>query len=442
MEVKEADTTPLSAFPIVTTHGNSSNPCFSTVLNLALTTVLLPSLRCLGLLGELHELPERSPRAQQQQHHCHFLRSSRTRVVRRGTLAAAAMVHHIGLRFTRSLRVHSRVQCCNLRARRSQAERCQQCVAIGALRAQPPGGDRGMTRATGCCMDRSGEGNERVLARTHCKPLHQIHKTADHVGPQARERKRRLPSRKIGLRGNGLLSFSCFLLVSSTSLDPMSRSVAICFGILATARAEQVCTFNWNPLNGFESCVDLLPPPVEHTSKFWGLMVALFLCTAVGGIVGWVVHSFTPCNTKPYIELTGWRRLLAEALESGDVLLVVVLVLFTDLAASAVTLAGGAELVGPATRVGFSCLVTILAEQMLHLLAFGDQFFSHPWFVMDLIVISISAAADLTEELGKELKLLMIWRLWKIFAWVFNAALVSHEFGDLVEMSDGEMSDY
>ena len=72
-------------------------------------------------------------------------------------------------------------------------------------------------------------------------------------------------------------------------------------------------------------------------------------------------------------------------------------------------------------------------EQLLHIAAFGiGGFFSHPWFVVDLFAVSVSAVFELNEELlGDHCKVFCFGRLWKVAAFAFDVALVEHEASEL-----------
>ena len=65
--------------------------------------------------------------------------------------------------------------------------------------------------------------------------------------------------------------------------------------------------------------------------------------------------------------------------------------------------------------------------------AFGiGGFFSHPWFVVDLFAVSVSAVFELNEELlGDHCKVFCFGRLWKVAAFAFDVALVEHEASEL-----------
>ena len=88
--------------------------------------------------------------------------------------------------------------------------------------------------------------------------------------------------------------------------------------------------------------------------------------------------------------------------------------------------------------LGIRCLLLFLCEQALHLLAFGvSGFLAHPWFVVDLFVVSVSLAVELSEEeLVEHWHLCKAVRLWKIAAFCFDVGLLEKEAGELQLVED------
>ena len=202
--------------------------------------------------------------------------------------------------------------------------------------------------------------------------------------------------------------------------------------------AAGTCTFTPNPLKGFRQCaVQALPPPPP---PFVDSPTALLLVVAFASAMGYALHNTFPCHGKRCGCLSGWQRELAEVLESAPFVGCVVLLILVDLACTFYTsvVAEEGELVEWAEWTGFRCLVFFLAEQALHYLAFGFRgFFGNPWFVMDAFAVSLTAVVELNEELlADELQMFAVIRLWKLFAFAFDVALVRKEASELVEKSE------
>ena len=197
---------------------------------------------------------------------------------------------------------------------------------------------------------------------------------------------------------------------------------------------SQVCTFSPNPLTGFKKCVEA-PEPEPMNPTF------IFAVTTVAVLCGAVLHKLFPAHSKQHAKLSGWQRELGEKLEGKPVVAVVVLLILTDLSCTAynslVDEGAGSEWT---EFIGFYCLIVFFVEQLLHLVAFGfDGFFSNPWFVLDLLAVSVTAMLELNEEaleefgVGEDFKLIALVRLWKLFVFLFDIFLAEHEAVELVE---------
>ena len=128
-------------------------------------------------------------------------------------------------------------------------------------------------------------------------------------------------------------------------------------------------------------------------------MAVLSLFTAVGTLLGVAIHRFFPIHFKHHTKLAGWQRTLGELLESKPFVLVVVIAILADLTCTAtVLMQEEGEAVEWAEKIGFGCLVGFFAEQVPHVLAFGMLFFCNPWFVIDMLAVSLSIAIELKEE--------------------------------------------
>ena len=83
-------------------------------------------------------------------------------------------------------------------------------------------------------------------------------------------------------------------------------------------------------------------------------------------------------------------------------------------------------------KIGFGCLVGFFAEQVLHVVAFGMLFFCNPWFVIDMLAVSLSIAIELKEEtLNDVFELCILIRLWKVAVFAFDTVLLDHEGKEL-----------
>lgn len=86
----------------------------------------------------------------------------------------------------------------------------------------------------------------------------------------------------------------------------------------------------------------------------------------------------------------------------------------------------GRACAGYLQTISVCILVTFLVEQMLHVLAFGWEFFEHRWMVMDVCIVFVSLLFE-TVLNGSDSKqwigLLAIMRLWKVIAFVFDVLL-------------------
>ena len=162
-------------------------------------------------------------------------------------------------------------------------------------------------------------------------------------------------------------------------------------------------------------------------------MAVLSLFTAVGTLLGVAIHRFFPIHFKHHTKLAGWQRTLGELLESKPFVLVVVIAILADLTCTAtVLMQEEGEAVEWAEKIGFGCLVGFFAEQVLHVVAFGMLFFCNPWFVIDMLAVSLSLAIELKEEtLNDVFELCILIRLWKVAVFAFDTVLLDHEGKEL-----------
>jgi xanthine/uracil permease len=82
-----------------------------------------------------------------------------------------------------------------------------------------------------------------------------------------------------------------------------------------------------------------------------------------------------------------------------------------------------------------SVLTLFLVEQILHIVAFGTDFFTHFWMVMDLAIVCVSLPCETVFEGMAEdfVGLAIVLRLWKVVAFVFDMFLHHHETSELKE---------
>lgn len=137
-----------------------------------------------------------------------------------------------------------------------------------------------------------------------------------------------------------------------------------------------------------------------------------------------------------------WRENIGEILESPHVTGVVIVLILVDLAGTFVNdMCENTDLINPkydeqkeaAAKATHTICVTVLCiflvEQLLHLVAFGAAFFTNFWFVMDLVIVSISLICEtvLEDTANDWLALLVVLRLWKVVAFVFDTCLARNE---------------
>ena len=86
-------------------------------------------------------------------------------------------------------------------------------------------------------------------------------------------------------------------------------------------------------------------------------------------------------------------------------------------------------------------LATRLLVQVLRMAAFGvAAFFSHVWFVADLLAVTFSLLCETAlEEYAHHhhmVRLMVVLRLWMVVAFIFDMCLLEHEKGELAEMEE------
>merc|ERR1712203_917119 len=114
-------------------------------------------------------------------------------------------------------------------------------------------------------------------------------------------------------------------------------------------------------------------------------------------------------------------------MESPHVSAVVIILIFVDLGCTFVNdMCENTNLINPVYdkqkesiaalthRACVTVLCVFLVEQLLHLVAFGAQFFTKIWFVMDLVVVCVSLTCEtVLEDASKGwVALLIVLRLW------------------------------
>lgn len=146
----------------------------------------------------------------------------------------------------------------------------------------------------------------------------------------------------------------------------------------------------------------------------------------------------------------GWRRQLGAVLESQYTICLVIILIMVDLVATMVNVTledtdwlnpryeeSGQEVADFARHISLCVLCIFLLEQVLHVVAFGKAFFSHTWYVLDLAVVSVSLLCEvvlsgLSEDI---LPMLVVLRLWKVVAFIFDIAYASKEHSELDEQT-------
>lgn len=143
----------------------------------------------------------------------------------------------------------------------------------------------------------------------------------------------------------------------------------------------------------------------------------------------------------PTSKKSTWRRQLGKFLESSLVSIIIVILVLADCSTSILgDLLEHTDLLNPKyeeqgevtlmfmEKISLIVLVAMMIEQILLLLAFGEEFFGHFFYVMDVIVVYISFLSDAV--LGPKFEQIAGWliilRLWKV-------ASVILEIVDLIE---------
>lgn len=134
----------------------------------------------------------------------------------------------------------------------------------------------------------------------------------------------------------------------------------------------------------------------------------------------------------------GFRARLGEIMEGKVITIIVLVLILVDLTSTVINdLLENTNLLNPkyheqgelwASRTHDLCVTVLclfLAEQVLHLIAFGADFFSHGWMVLDLVVVSVSLLVETCFEKSAEasMGLIIVLRLWKLVALVFDVFL-------------------
>merc|ERR1711879_967417 len=80
-------------------------------------------------------------------------------------------------------------------------------------------------------------------------------------------------------------------------------------------------------------------------------------------------------------------------------------------------------------------LCIFLIEQILHIVSFGLDFFSHTWYVLDLFIVYVSLVCETVLQHTAEdmIALIIAVRLWKVLAFSFDLFLAQHEYDERTE---------
>uniref|UniRef100_A0A7S0A7E8 Voltage-gated hydrogen channel 1 n=1 Tax=Pyrodinium bahamense TaxID=73915 RepID=A0A7S0A7E8_9DINO len=141
---------------------------------------------------------------------------------------------------------------------------------------------------------------------------------------------------------------------------------------------------------------------------------------------------------------SGWRKSLENVMESTSVNTAVIVLIIIDVSCTAVNdVLENTDLLNPkyqeeGERVSHAtyatCIVVLslfLLEQLLRIVASGYEFFTHPWYVMDLVVVVVSLVCETVLHPyfhdADWIAMLVILRLWKVVAVIFDLFLASHE---------------
>ena len=189
-------------------------------------------------------------------------------------------------------------------------------------------------------------------------------------------------------------------------------------------------------------------------------------------------------------EVGSLRHRLGEALEGKFVISLMLILIVVDIICTAALVVIETDVLNPkyharwhaiehwAEYISFRCLVVFLAEQLLHLVAFGVHFFKHPWYAMSSCVAaappvspttsltflpSLSTSASLLLSLllnnryvldlfvvlctlyleiksdwvhTLEVEFIMALRLWKGFVFAFDIVLAQHTQAEIEELAN------
>jgi len=157
------------------------------------------------------------------------------------------------------------------------------------------------------------------------------------------------------------------------------------------------------------------------------------------------------------IEEEGWQKQLGEFMESPSISSVVISLIILDLTCTVINdTLENTEILNPkyeetgeivaywTKKVCLTTLAIFLVEQALHILAFGKEFFYHFWMVMDLVVVSVSLASETVLESWAEdmVNFLMLLRLWKVVAAVFDILHAEKERRERAEKMECESPEH
>ena len=180
-------------------------------------------------------------------------------------------------------------------------------------------------------------------------------------------------------------------------------------------------------------------------------------------------------------EMGSLRHRLGEALEGKLVISLMLILIVVDIICTAALVVIETDVLNPkyharwhaiehwAEYISFRCLVVFLAEQLLHLVAFGVHFFKHPWYamsscvaappvspttsltflpslslllnyryVLDLFVVLCTLYLEIKSDWVHtlEVEFIMALRLWKGFVFAFDIVLAQHTQAEIEELAN------
>lgn len=197
-----------------------------------------------------------------------------------------------------------------------------------------------------------------------------------------------------------------------------------------------------------------IPLSVKCILVFTPIMVlstiAYFFCVSNVSMDSEVLNAFAKkeVNVKLHELSQGWRRILGKIMEHPVVNFAILAFILIDLCCAVVhDVLHQTDLLNPkyheqreqlvhnTHQLSVYILCGFLIEQLVHISVFGKLFFYHFWYVLDLIVCYTSLLGEtvLNEKYGEAISFLILMRLWKVVAVIFDFFLANAQTKELTE---------